>query len=76
MPNDSGPGNGTPRAHPHLPSAAGLDGPEFRTAAEAGLESESATAHRVGAVLTAKVTIIGKVRIGARRRYRTGKDRS
>jgi hypothetical protein len=48
MPDVSGPGGSTPTAHPRLPSTAGLDGWEYRTAAEAALERESAAAHRVG----------------------------
>jgi MFS family permease len=48
MPDVSGPGDGTPSARPRLPSSAGLDRAEDRTAAEAGLEREPAAAHRVG----------------------------
>src|SRR6201985_433284 len=48
MPDVSGPEGSTPAARPHLPPAAGLDGPKYRTAAEAALEPESPTAHRVG----------------------------
>ena len=42
-----GPGDGAP-AHPRLPPTAGLDGLKYRTPAEAALEPESPTAHRVG----------------------------
>jgi MFS family permease len=38
----------TPSAHPNLPATAGLDGFEYRTVAEAGLEYESAEASRIG----------------------------
>jgi MFS family permease len=48
MPDVAGPGNSTSSARPHPPSTAGLDGVAYRTAAEAGLEPESAAAHRVG----------------------------
>lgn len=37
-----------PSAHPNLPATAGLDGFEYRTVAEAGLEYESAEASRIG----------------------------
>ena len=47
MPEVPGPGDGIP-AHPRLPPIAGLDGLKYRTAAEAALEPESPTAHRVG----------------------------
>src|ERR1700745_2948311 len=48
MPDVFGPEGSTPAARPHLPPAAGLDGPKYRTAAEAALEPESPAAHRVG----------------------------
>jgi MFS family permease len=48
MPDVSDAGNGRLSAYPHMPATAGLDGPEYRTAAEAGLEREPAAAHRVG----------------------------
>ncbi|HLM89330.1 MAG TPA: MFS transporter [Streptosporangiaceae bacterium] len=48
MPDVSGPGGSTPATRPHLPPTAGLDGLEYRTAAEAALEPESPAAHRVG----------------------------
>jgi Na+/melibiose symporter-like transporter len=44
----SGSRGSTPGARPHLPATAGQDGLEDRTAAEAGLERESAAADRVG----------------------------
>ena len=43
-----GSGGNTPSARPHLPATAGRDGLDDRTAAEAGLERESAVADRVG----------------------------
>ena len=43
-----GSGGNTPSARPHLPATAGQDGLDDRTAAEAGLERESAVADRVG----------------------------
>jgi MFS family permease len=48
MPDVSGPGGSTPSAHPNLPATAGLDGFEYRTVAEGGLEHESAEASRIG----------------------------
>jgi hypothetical protein len=48
MPDVSGPGGALPSAHPNLPATAGLDGFEYRTVAEAGLEYESAEASRIG----------------------------
>jgi MFS family permease len=48
MPDVSGPGGGSPSAHRQLPTSAGLDGPAYRTAAEAALEREPAAAQRVG----------------------------
>ena len=48
MPDVFGPEGSTPAGRPHLPPAAGLDGPKYRTAAEAALEPESPAAHRVG----------------------------
>jgi hypothetical protein len=48
MPDLSGPGIGTPAAHPYLPPAAALDGVKYRTEAEAVLEPDSPAAHRVG----------------------------
>src|ERR1700748_2288432 len=48
MPDVFGPEGSTPPARPHLPPTAGLDGPKYRTAAEAALEPESPAAHRVG----------------------------
>jgi MFS family permease len=48
MPDVSGPGGSTPAAHPYLPPTAGLDGWEYRTAAEAALEPGLPAAHRVG----------------------------
>jgi hypothetical protein len=45
MPDVSGPGDSTPADRPHLPPTAGLDGPKYRTAAEAALEPESPAAH-------------------------------
>jgi hypothetical protein len=48
MPDVSGPGGSTSSAHPNLPATAGLDGFEYRTVAEAGLEHESAEASRIG----------------------------
>src|ERR1700758_5229872 len=48
MPDVFGPEGSTPPARPHLPPTAGLDGPKYRTAAEAALEPGSPSAHRVG----------------------------
>jgi MFS family permease len=48
VPDAPSPGGSNPSAHPHVPATAGLDGLEDRTAAEAGLEGESAAAPRVG----------------------------
>ena len=48
MPDVSDTGNGSPSAHPHVPATAGLDGLEYRTAAEAAPEVASLAAHRVG----------------------------
>jgi MFS family permease len=48
MPDGSDAGNGSPSAHPHVPATAGLDGLEYRTAAEAAPEVASVAAHRVG----------------------------
>src|ERR1700749_2054019 len=44
MPDVSGPADN----RPHLAPTAGLDGPKYRTAAEAALEPASPAAHRVG----------------------------
>jgi hypothetical protein len=48
MPDVSGLRDSTPADRPRLPPTAGLDGFEYRTAAEAALEPESPAAHRVG----------------------------
>ena len=48
MPDASGPGDSAPAAYPHLPREAGLDGLEYRTAAEAALEPGPPLAHRIG----------------------------
>jgi MFS family permease len=48
MPYVSGSPGSTPSANPHLPAAAGQEGVEDRTAAQAGLERASAAADRVG----------------------------
>jgi MFS family permease len=48
MPEISDAGNGSPSAHPHVPATGGLDGLEYRTAAEAAPEVASEAAHRVG----------------------------
>src|SRR5664279_3941882 len=48
MPDVSRPGGSRPTAHPQLPPTAGLDGLEYRTAAEAAPEPESPAVHRVG----------------------------
>ena len=48
MPDVSRPGDSTPTAHPHLPPTAGLDGLEYRTAAEAAVGPASPAVHRVG----------------------------
>jgi MFS family permease len=48
MPDVSRPGGSSPTAHPQLPPTAGLDGLEYRTAAEAAPEPESPAVHRVG----------------------------
>src|ERR1700745_1693809 len=48
MPDVFGPEGSTPAARPHLPPAAGLDGPKYRTAAKAAREPEAPPAHRVG----------------------------
>jgi len=48
MPDLSGPGIGTPAAHPYLPPAAAPDGLKYRTEAKARLEPGSPAAHRVG----------------------------
>jgi hypothetical protein len=50
MPDVSGPGGSTPSAHQNLPATAGLDGFEYRTVAEAGLEHESAEASLLAAL--------------------------
>ena len=51
MPDVSGPGGALPSAHPNLPATAGLDGFEYRTVAEAGLEHESAEASLLAALV-------------------------
>ncbi len=48
MPDASAPGGSSPAAGSFLPPTAGLDGLEYRTAAEAALEPESPAAHLVG----------------------------
>src|SRR5919108_4366918 len=48
MPDVFDAGNGSPSAHPHVPATAGLEGLEYRTAAEAAPEVASVAAHRVG----------------------------
>jgi len=48
MPDVSRPGGSSPTAHPQPPPTAGLDGLEYRTAAEAAPEPESPAVHGVG----------------------------
>src|SRR5919108_6075784 len=48
MPDVFDAGNGSPSAHPHVPATAGLEGLEYRTAAEAAPEVASVAVHRVG----------------------------
>src|SRR5919204_642858 len=48
MPDGFDAGNGSPSAYPHVPATAGLEGLEYRTAAEAAPEVASVAAHRVG----------------------------
>ena len=48
MPDVSDPADSAPTAHPHLPATAGLDGWEYRSAAEAALKADSPETHRVG----------------------------
>jgi MFS family permease len=48
MPDVSRPAGGTPTSHPQLPAPRGLDGVEYRAAAEPVLETEVPAVQRVG----------------------------